>query len=310
MGDVRHPGTLATATSGVATVVSAIHGFAATDGGSPARVDRDGNAALADAAAAGGCAHRAAVGSRGFAGSSARAVPDEGGRRAARAHARARVDDPAVRLVRRDAARPAVPHSRRRAVPRGPRAGPEPGQRRLVTDVAAVAVAASHGEFTGRVVDVGGPEDLTLDQLAAAAQRRLGCTGPIRHVPLGCCAPWRPRRASAYPLGQVAALAVAVDTMPMTYDALHDEGALPWRGTRVSPTCAQPPAYADDGPSRDQPVALSETSWFRCSHAHTVSLVPLAGGLIIHESPRGTARGAATATRQRAGPHRPGRPAP
>ena len=54
VGDVRDPATLEAATSGVTTVVSAIHGFAVSDGGTPARVDRDGNAALVDAAAAAG----------------------------------------------------------------------------------------------------------------------------------------------------------------------------------------------------------------------------------------------------------------
>lgn len=54
VGDVRTPETLRTAVAGVATVVSAIHGFAVGDGGSPARVDRDGNAALLDAAAEAG----------------------------------------------------------------------------------------------------------------------------------------------------------------------------------------------------------------------------------------------------------------
>jgi hypothetical protein len=34
------------------------------------------------------------------------------------------------------------------------------------------------------------------------------------------------------PLGQIAALAPALDTVPMTYEALHRDDALSWRGTR------------------------------------------------------------------------------
>ena len=185
VGDVRHPGTLATATSGVATVVSAIHGFAATDGGSPARVDRDGNAALADAAAAGG-ARIVLLSVLG-------ASPDHPlalfrMKAAAEQHVRTRVREWTILRSASFAEMQLDLLCRTAGAGRSPVVlgrGRNPVNVVSVTDVAAVAVAASHGEFTGRVVDVGGPEDLTLDQLAAAAQRRLGCTGPIRHVPLG-----------------------------------------------------------------------------------------------------------------------------
>jgi NADH dehydrogenase len=245
VGDVRHPATLGSATSGVTTVVSAVHGFAATDGGSPARVDRDGNAALVDVAAA--------VGARVVLLSVLGAAADHplalfrmkaAAEQCVRTHVRdwtivraASFAEMQLDLLCRTAGAGRSPVVLGR--------GRNPVNVVSVADVAAVAVAAlaapaSHDQFTRRVVDVGGPEDLTLDQLAAAAQRRLGCTGPIRHVPLGvlralAAAQGLPR----IPLGQVAALAVAVDTMPMTYDALHDEGALTWRGTRrVDDLCA------------------------------------------------------------------------
>ena len=52
IGDVRVPASLGAAMAGVRTVVSAVHGFARTDGGTPRSVDRDGNAALVEAAGA------------------------------------------------------------------------------------------------------------------------------------------------------------------------------------------------------------------------------------------------------------------
>src|SRR4051794_2888798 len=50
-GDVRDPDSLRRAVDGARTVVSCIQGLTATDGGSPASVDRDGNRALVAAAA-------------------------------------------------------------------------------------------------------------------------------------------------------------------------------------------------------------------------------------------------------------------
>jgi NADH dehydrogenase len=54
IGDVRHAASLAPATAGVDVVVSAVHGFVGIGNVSPATVDRDGNVNLIDAAAAGG----------------------------------------------------------------------------------------------------------------------------------------------------------------------------------------------------------------------------------------------------------------
>ena len=120
-----------------------------------------------------------------------------------------------------------------------------------VADVAAAVAAAIDGGFVGRVVDVGGPEDLSLDQLAEAARLRLGRVDqPVRHVPRallrGLAAT---RRLPRIPVGQVAALALALDTIPMTYDALHDEAAAAWRGTRrVADLCS--PARVRGGRQR------------------------------------------------------------
>jgi hypothetical protein len=83
-------------------------------------------------------------------------------------------------------------------------------------------------------VDVGGPHDVTVNELADAVRRRLGRTDQhIRHVPRGLL------RALAatdglprVPIGQIAALALAMDTLPMTYEALHRTDAVEWRGTR------------------------------------------------------------------------------
>ena len=56
-GDVRDPATVAAAVAGCTTVVSAVHGFAGPGRPSPESVDRDGNRALIQAAAAAGAEH-------------------------------------------------------------------------------------------------------------------------------------------------------------------------------------------------------------------------------------------------------------
>ena len=60
-GDVRDPATVAAAVAGCTTVVSAVHGFAGPGRPSPESVDRDGNRALIQAAAAAGADRKSVV---------------------------------------------------------------------------------------------------------------------------------------------------------------------------------------------------------------------------------------------------------
>ena len=189
VGDVRHPATLVAAAAGVSTLVSAIHGFAVTDGGTPERIDRNGNGALVDAAARAG-AHVVLLSVLG-------AAPDHPlalFRMKAAAEQLARARAPQWTIVRSasfaelqlellcrsaGAARAPVVLGR----------GRNPVNVVSVADVAAAVAAAIDGGFVGRVVDVGGPEDLSLDQLAEAARLRLGRVDqPVRHVPQGAAA--------------------------------------------------------------------------------------------------------------------------
>jgi NADH dehydrogenase len=244
-GDVRSPATLESATSGVATLVSAIHGFAVSDGGTPARVDRNGNAALIDVAdaAGAGIVLLSVLG----------AAPDHplalfrmkaAAEHHLRTHAHrwtivrsASFAELQIDLLCRTAGAAKAPVVLGR--------GENPINVVSVPDVAtAVAASATGGQFTGRILDVAGPEDLTLEQLAHAARRRLGRTDlPLRHVPRGLLRVLAAtERLPRIPLGQIAALAVALDTMPMTYEALHDPGAVTWRGTRTLAELCAPAA--------------------------------------------------------------------
>jgi uncharacterized protein YbjT (DUF2867 family) len=233
IGDVRAPGALGAAVTGVRTVVSAVHGFAHRDGGTPRTVDRDGNAALVEAAARAG-ADVVLLSVLG-------AAPDHPlalfrMKAAAEEHLRARL--PGSTILRSAAfaelhLEVLAKTASRRGGPVVPGRGDNPINMVSVPDVVSAALAAVRGDFPGETLDVGGPEDVTLNQLAAAVGRRLvGPERKVRHVP-------RPAlravaaldRLPRLPVGQIAALALAMDCLPMTYGALHHPDAVEWRGS-------------------------------------------------------------------------------
>jgi NADH dehydrogenase len=80
-----------------------------------------------------------------------------------------------------------------------------------VHDVAAVVErAVIDPTLRGRTLDVGGPDNLTFNQLASELQRARGTSGRIRHVPR-----WLLRAMS--PASRRAAAAVAMDTVDLTF---------------------------------------------------------------------------------------------
>ena len=243
VGDVRRPSTVEAATAGATTVVSAIHGFG-TRHGSPAGVDRDGNAALVEVATR--------AGSDVVLLSVLGAVPDHPlalfrMKAAAEDHLAAQPTPWTIvrsaafaelhlELLRRTAGTAKAPVVLGR--------GDNPVNLVSVEDVADAVSEAVAGQFHGRVLDVGGPEDLTFNELARIVRHHLRRTDqPIRHVPrqvlrvLG-----RMQALPRVPIGQIAASALVLDTRPMTFGELHHPGALTWRGTRTVETLA--PAIA------------------------------------------------------------------
>jgi uncharacterized protein YbjT (DUF2867 family) len=234
VGDVRRPLTLEAAMRGASTVVSAVHGFGARDGGTPATVDRDGNAALIKAAAEAGAdvVLMSVLGA-----SQHHPLPLLRMKAAAEDEVRTHADAWTVvraapfaelhlEILRRTAGRAKAPVVLGR--------GDNPVNVVSVEDVADAVAQSVAGRFQGQVLDVGGPDDVTFDDLARTVRTSLGRTDrPIRHVPrrmlrLLSSAQAVPR----LPVGQIAALALALDTTPMTYEALHDPDAVTWLGTR------------------------------------------------------------------------------
>jgi uncharacterized protein YbjT (DUF2867 family) len=219
-GDVRVRASVTQAMTGVATVVSAIHGFAGP-GGSPASVDRDGNANLIDGAGA----VNATVVLMSVIGASANS-PMELFRmkHAAEQHLRAsgvpwtivRANpflETWVGLLQTTAGASGRPLVFGR--------GDNPISFISADDVAALLEhVVTDSSTRGQTVEIGGARGLTLNQLAAAVQKASGRDGGPRHVP-------RPMlRGMAMVLGPVkpelarqAQAALVMDSSDLRFDS-------------------------------------------------------------------------------------------
>jgi len=231
-GDVRDPGSLGPAFSGVSTVVSAVHGLAGPGGVTPESVDRDGNRNLIDAAAS--AAPQADV----ILVSTVGASPDHPMelyrmKWAAEEHLRASglawtivranaFADMWIELLRQSAGSSGRPRVFGR--------GDNPINFVAVKDVAdAVAHATVHPEVRGQVIEVGGPQNLTLNELALLVQRSMGWSGALHHVPrpalraMGAIArPFNPTMA------RLTRSSLAMDTCDLTFGAAASTRAYPW----------------------------------------------------------------------------------
>ena len=218
-GDVRDASSLGAAVAGVETVVSAIHGFGDTGNVSPASVDRDGNYHLIDAAAGA----KAAVVLISIVGASAE-HPIELFRMKYAAEEYLRASGAAWTIVRATAFAEfwidlldKTAGASGRPVIFG--RGANPINLVSVSDVAALAEhTIVDASMRGVTLEIGGPENLSFNELAARLQRVSGRTVPPRHVPrvvlrllaaaLGRIQPNRARQVRA---------AIAMDTIDLTF---------------------------------------------------------------------------------------------
>jgi uncharacterized protein YbjT (DUF2867 family) len=183
-GDVRDRDSLGAAMAGITTVVSAIHGFGDVGSVSPASVDRDGNRHLIDAARA---AHADLV-LMSIVGAAEdhpielfrmkRAAEDYLKRSGTpwtivRATAFAELWLDLLDQTAGASGRPVI-FGR----------GVNPINFVSVFDVAAVAErAVVDRSMRGATLEIGGPEDLSFNELAAKLQRASGRTALPRHIP-------------------------------------------------------------------------------------------------------------------------------
>jgi uncharacterized protein YbjT (DUF2867 family) len=220
-GDVRDAGSVRAATVGVGTVVSAIHGFGDVGHVTPASVDRDGNRHLVEAAAAA----NAAVVMISIVGASAE-HPIELFRMKHAAETHLRASGVPWTIVRATAFAEfwldlldQTAGASGRPVIFG--RGGNPINFVSVSDVAALAEhAVVDPSVRGAILEIGGPENVSFNQLAAGLQRSSGRAASARHVPRAILrllapllGPVQPNRAR-----QIRA-AMAMDTMDLTFAA-------------------------------------------------------------------------------------------
>lgn len=229
VGDVREPRTLDPALSGVGVVVSAVQGFAGPGNVSPASVDRDGNIHLIDAAKAAGAEivmmsvvdpsptspmelfrmkhaaeeHLCASG-----------VPSTVV--AATAFMELWID-----LLEQTAARKGRPLVFGR------------GDNKInfvsVDDVAWLVERAILDRSTrGTRLEIGGPDDLTMNELATAIQSAAGRRGRPRHVPPAVLRLLASTVGRVKPeVGRQVRAALAMDSVDLTLDSTEVHAAYP-----------------------------------------------------------------------------------
>jgi uncharacterized protein YbjT (DUF2867 family) len=225
-GDVRDRRSLGPATAGVAVVVSAVHGFADPEGDSLAAVDRDGNANLVEAAKA-VSAEFVLMSTVGAAADS----PMELFRVKHAAEQHATTSGVPTTIVRATAFLELWTDLLGQTAGRSGRPlvfgrGENPINFVSVADVAALVERAVIDPGTrGQILEIGGPENLTFNQLAQALQTAAGRPGAPRHVPR----PMLQLMANAIgrvkpELGRQARAALVMDRADLSFDAtpIHD----------------------------------------------------------------------------------------
>jgi NADH dehydrogenase len=228
-GDVRDAASIAGALDGAGTVVSAVHGFAGPGGVSPASVDRVGNAHLIAAAARTGAAFVlvSVVGA-------SPGHPMELFRAKHAAEETLRASGIGWTIVRATAfmetwgtlmGRPLQASGKIPVFGRGD----NPVNFVSATDVAAlVSLTVTAPGLRGQILELGGPSNLTFNQVAAILQETTGRHGAVRHIPRSALHTMAIAAAMLKPaLARQARAALAMDTINMTFDSAPTRQAFP-----------------------------------------------------------------------------------
>ncbi len=220
LGDVRDPASAAAAVAGVDVVVSAVHGFAGPGGVAPSSVDRDGNIHLIEAARAAG-ADMVLMSIVGAAPDS----PFELFRMKQAAEAALAASAVPTTIVRATAFVELWIELLRRTAGRSNRPlvfgrGQNPINFVSVRDVGAlVERAVTNATTRGRTLEIGGPDNLTLNQLARLVSATRGGPRKPRHVPRTALHVMAATAGRVRPeLGRQARAALAMDQHDMTFD--------------------------------------------------------------------------------------------
>jgi uncharacterized protein YbjT (DUF2867 family) len=218
LGDLRDPASAAAAVAGVHIVVSAVHGFSGPGGVTPASVDRDGNIHLIEAARASG----AEIVLMSVVGAAPNSPMELFRMKHAAETALAASAVPAT-IVRAAAFAELWIELLRRTSGRSNRPlvfghGQNPINFVSVRDVAAlVERVVTETAARGQTLEIGGPENLTFDQLARMVAANRGDASSPRHVPRAVLHTMAATVGRLRPeLGRQARAALAMDDEDMT----------------------------------------------------------------------------------------------
>ncbi len=248
-GDVRDPASMTRALEGATTVISAFSGFGDPKGPGPQAIDRDGNIALIRAARLVGVEHFVLLSVT----QASSDHPMELMRSKYAAERELKASGLAWTIIRpalymqtwlHTAADPLVDTGRTRVFGRGV----NPLNLIAADDVARfVELALTDPGLRGATLEIGGPENVSMNQLLATVERVTGRSGRVDHVPLpvlrlmsNLLRPFRPALA-----GLIGA-AVVIDTRNMSFDA----SATARRFPSITPTPLEAVVrelYAPDG---------------------------------------------------------------
>jgi uncharacterized protein YbjT (DUF2867 family) len=245
-GDVRDRASLDAAVRGADVVVSAIHGFTGPRGTSPATIDYQGNVSLIDAARAAG-AQLVLMSVVGAAADS----PMELFRMKHAAEQHLLAGDGDWTIVRATAflelwidllAKTAARSGRPVVFGRGD----NPINFVSVVDVAGLVEHAVTDPATrGRVLEIGGPDNLSLNQLAAAIQRAAGRPAAPRHVPRLALRLMASSAGYLKPeLGRQARAALVMDRADFSFDPTAIRQAYPGLSCTALDMCLRQSAAA------------------------------------------------------------------
>jgi uncharacterized protein YbjT (DUF2867 family) len=229
-GDLRDPASLPDAVRGVSTVVSAVHGFAGTGGVSPRNVDHQGNANLRRAAEAAGVEHFVLMSVIGAAPDS----PMELMRMKHRAEQELRASPLAWTIIRSSAfmelwaamlGGPLLERGKTTVFGRGD----NPINFVSVHDVAGfIELAVVDPALRGKVLEVGGPEDISFNGIVELFRVHAGAKGNAGHVPLSVMRAMSVLMRPVKPdLARQVRAGVVMDTADMRFDAASTRGRYP-----------------------------------------------------------------------------------
>lgn len=230
-GDVQDAAAVEQAVAGVETVISAIHGFTGTGGDNPQTVDRVGNGNLIRAAEAAGVERFILLSVQG----AAAAHPMELCRMKYLAEEQLRASGLAWTIIRPTAfmetwgaliGRPLLETGRTRIFGRGD----NPINFVSLHDVARfVELAAIDPNMRGQVIEIGGPENLSLNEVADTFESVTGKTGIRSAVPLPVMRLMSVLMRPVKPaLARQIQAALVMDTRDMSFDSSRTAPRYPW----------------------------------------------------------------------------------